>query len=548
MSLNTILTTVSGKIRASHITDILSALRLQFVGRNSAGAPASGQELGNVTYPWGTGHFNSLRVGGAAIDVSNIVSPANRVVSGAVRTLSEQPQFLSIDGVNDEVTVLGATTTLVLSINAAAVSVEADILFQALTVAPAANNTCLVDDATLTDQLSSKYAGEDDSILTIGTVGTEISSRVGELIALRKNGSTEIMLAYVKSVTELSNIYRGFFYDSSDAAIVRETLADTDQLDIMSLGWIFIENTGTSGEIIYTNPVYSYTEPSAPTTADYWLDMSTNIWKRYSGSAFVQINRTLVGLVVVDATKAIGYRPVDFFHDYRDTNTIDLEIFSDEVIRSKDKTNNVYVYSANLRVDPTKLTWDNTADMETGSVAASTTYYLYLSSTGERIISLEKYYTRNDLLGKYHPYEAWLCIGEGTTDGTSDWLSFKDGVQKNIASHVHDFGDKNKICHYSIDIGAWDMDATSSIEIAHSFDINKIVSASVLIRHDDGLSVYPLNFGNISTGIDAGLWFITSSNISLHRSETQLFNSTNFDNTAINRGSVEIWYDTTYNN
>ena len=120
------------------------------------------------------------------------------------------------------------------------------------------------------------------------------------------------MLAYVKSATELSNVYRGFFYDSANEPKVRETLADGDQLDIMSLGWIFVEDTGTSGEIIYTNPTYSYDEPSSPTTADYWFDITNQTWKRYSGSAFVQIDRILVGLVVINDTKSIGYRPVDF--------------------------------------------------------------------------------------------------------------------------------------------------------------------------------------------------------------------------------------------
>ena len=547
MSLVTLATSLATKISETTISDILGAFRLQFVGRNSSGAPESGQDLGTITYPWGVGHFNSVRIAGEAIDVSNIVSPANRVISGAVRTNSEQPQFISIPAASNTVTVLGTTTNLELSINATAVSVESDIVFSSLTVAPAANNTCLVNDATLTDQLSSKYTGEDNTILTIGTVGSEITDRIGELVALRKNPSGEIMLAYVKSATELTNIYRGFFYDDGDDPIVRETLADGDQLDLKSLGWIFIEDTGTSGEIIYTNPVYSYTEPAAPTAAVYWFDMATNIWKRGNGTAFVQINRKLVGLVVIGLSNTIGYRCVDFFHDYRDANTIDLEVFSDEVISSKDKTNNVYVYSRTLRINPTKLTWDNTADMETGSVAASTTYYLYLASTGERIISLEKYYTRNDLLGKYHPYEAWRFIGEGTTDGTSDWLTVvSEGVTipkiTGISTSVDDSGviTNGGLKFKVIEIGTWNMDSTTDVSIAHGLDYDDIISVTAFIKSDTDHFGNMLNGTNI-TGQDFGGIAPGETNIVLQRANSGAFDNTGFDGSQ-NRGYITIQY------
>jgi hypothetical protein len=365
-------------------------------------------------------------IGGTTTAIAG--APPNRVISGAVRTNSEYPNFLDFDGSGPNVTILGDTTNLKVSINDIEVTISTDILTSGLTVAPSANNTCLVNDSTLTDQLSSKYTGEDDSILNIDTAGSEITSRIGQVVALQKNGGTEIMLAFVKSATQLTNVYRGFFYDSSSDPIVRETLADGDQLNILSLGWLFIESDGLTTDVTYKSPTYSYTQPSG-TVGDYWFDMSLNVWKRFAAS-WVTIDRTLIGMVAIGTAVTVGKRETDFYYDYRDTNTVALEVFSDEIIRSKDKTNNVFAYSGTLRIDPTKITWDNTSDMETGSVASSTTYYLYMASTGQRVVSLEKYYTRNDLRGRYHPYEAWRYIGNGVTDATSDWsTTLSEGSQ-----------------------------------------------------------------------------------------------------------------------
>ena len=353
------------------------------------------------------------------------VTPNNRVISGAVRDNSEQPAFLSIDGGNPNVTILGDTTALSLAINGTIVGVETDIVETGLTTASGSNNTCLVNDSSLTDQASSKYTGEDNSTLTIDAAGSEITSRVGQTAAFQKNGSTELMLAYIKSATQLTNIRRGWFYDEDGDPIVRETLADDDQLNILSLGWIFMLNDGGTVDVTYNSPTYSYTAPTSPTAGDYWFDIDADVWKQYT-TVWVQSNNTLIGAVAVGTTLTEGKREIDYFHDYRDTNTMSLEVFSDEVIRTIDKTANIFAYSKTLRIDPFKTVWNNTLDMETGSIGNSTKYYLYIDESGETFISTEKYYDRNDLRGKYHPYEAWRFIGTGTTDGTADWESSTD--------------------------------------------------------------------------------------------------------------------------
>ena len=262
-------------IKSSDFLTTNAALQAALVGRNTSGVPASGQSLGTALYPWGNLHSDAITIGGSVIDVSQIVSPANRIVSGAVRTTSGQPQFLEADGAAATVKILGLTTNLILSINSASVTVNTDISETGLTTAPAANNTCLINDTSFTDQAESKYFGEIDSqkpIITIDAVGSEISGRVGQFIAL-KTGTSEIMWGWLKSATEFMNVKRGYFFDDSLAPIVRETLANNDTLTLMETGWIFVENDGTTVDVTYLTPVYSYTAPGSPATGQYWYDI-----------------------------------------------------------------------------------------------------------------------------------------------------------------------------------------------------------------------------------------------------------------------------------
>jgi hypothetical protein len=415
-------------IKSADFLTTNAALKGAFVGRNSSGVPASGQSLGTLLFPWGNLYTNALTINGVAIDTSQIVSPANRIVSGKTRTTSGQPQFIQANGAAATATVLGASTNLVLSINSAAVTVSTDIDETGLTVAPSSNNTCVINDASFTDQPESKYYGEVDSevpIITIDTVGSEISGRVGQFIAL-KTSSSEIMFGWLKSATEFTNVKRGLFFDSSLNPIVRETLADDDVLTLLETGWIFVEDDGATLDVTYLTPVYAYDAPGSPATGQYWYDIANLTWKRWSGSAFVDVGRMLIGICVQNTSNCIASRSFDFYKDFKEENTIQVEVFSDTIVRSVYRSNSVNVYGTGLAIENYPVQWDNTANMETGGVAADTTYYCYLSTEGEPYISTERPYDRTgDLRGKYHPYNNWRYIFRAVTDGSSDWLIVK---------------------------------------------------------------------------------------------------------------------------
>lgn len=404
---------------------VISALNGSLIGRNTSGVASSGQSLGTALTPWGNIFGTNLIIGGSAIDVSGLTAAQNRIISGKVRSTSGQPAFLDPNGAAASVDILGATTTLSVSINGTVIEITTDITESGLTVAPGSNNTCLINDTSFLDQAISKYFGEIDSqkqTITIDTVGSEISSRVGQIIAL-KTGTSEIMLGFLKSATEFTDVKRGFLFDSSNAPIVRETIANNDTLTLLETGWVFITNDSLTVDVTYLTPVYSFTAPAGVET-QYWFDMTNQVWKRHSGVEFVVINRTLLGVCIQDTSNCIGARSFDFDNAFDELNTIDAEVFSDTVVRSSTPDNSVNVYGTPLQIPYTYIEFNNSSDMETGSVAGDTEYYLYLTTDGESQISVERPYDRlGDLRGRYHPYNNWRYIADAKTDVDADWLS-----------------------------------------------------------------------------------------------------------------------------
>lgn len=413
------------KIKSADFLTVISAMQGALVGRNTAGVPTSGQSLGTALYPWGPIFGTSLTINGQTIDTSEISVPPTRIISGATSANSGQPMFLQADGAAASVDILATTTDLVLSINSTTITISADITETGLTTAPSSNNTCQINDANFTDQADSKYFGEVDSLIPyipIDTVGSEITALVGQWISL-KTDTNEIMFGWLKSATELVNVYRGFYFDSSLAPIVRETLIDNEVLTLLKTGWIFMDDDGSTVDVTYTTPVYAYTAPTSPAADDYWYDIANTTWKRYSGSAWVAVDRIPLGLCVMNTSYCIATRAFDFYAGFKELNTLDCEVFSDTIVRSNCGSNLVSVYGTTISIENYPVQWDNTADMETGSVGNDTEYYLYLSTQLEPKISLERPYDRSaDLRGRYHPYENWRYICKAKTDGSADWI------------------------------------------------------------------------------------------------------------------------------
>jgi len=437
-------------ITSGFFNDFNSALQETVVGRNSSGAATSGQALGSASIPWGSGYFNSLIIGGSALDTSQITSPANRIVSGATRASSNQPNYLTANGSALSLTIDGATTNLVFDINGAAVTCSTNITVSSLTAAPSSNNTALVNMSEAVDQEATRYWGEQVNrftaaqtldpyaspyrnpifeTITVDAMGSEITGLVGNICAFKINDGSndEYFLGYVKSITEITQCFRGHFLDSSGAPVNRIKFANNDTITLMKLAWVFLTDDGTTADVTYSNPVWSFDQPGSPVTGDYWYDLSVSQWKRYSGSAFVSINRTLIGITFSDATNCLGTRSMDFFSKYESTNTIGVERSSATNCRASNLHGNIYVYSGKLDFKLYTPEWNITTDLASTvtkdaylSETASTYYYLYLKDTGDRVISDIGPIKRDDLLGEYHPHNPWRCVGIVFNNSSSD--------------------------------------------------------------------------------------------------------------------------------
>lgn len=344
-----------------------------------------------------------------------------RIVSGEERLTSSLPDFLRADGAALEFTLLATTTDLELEISNAPVTIEDDIVETGITAAPSTNNTAAINDASVSNDL---YAGETDAVireLTIGTVGSEISSRVGQIAAFR-TPTGEILQALIKDATTLTNVFRGYYFDDSGDPIVRQILSDTNVITLMEIGWVFAEDDGTTLDVSYTTPVISFVAPAAPASGDYWLDTEIKEWNKYNGATWDIVNVALIGQIISDDTNTIASRSGDFSKQFDQRNNIELEIFSTEVIKAKNQSAQINVYGSLLDIDLTKLTWDITSDLESPIVEAISTYYFeYITSDGELKLSDEKPYYRPDLQGYYHPYNSWRCVGVSYNDGSGDF-------------------------------------------------------------------------------------------------------------------------------
>jgi hypothetical protein len=95
-----------------------------------------------------------------------------------------------------------------------------------------------------------------------------------------------------------------------------------------------------------------------------------------------------------------------------------------------------------------------------------------------------------------------------------------------------------------VEIGDWDMDADSSVPVAHGIaDFTKIREITAMIRDDADIARTPLNaFSSVSGLIGGGVLQAGATTVILDRLTGGGFDSTNFNSTGFNRGWITITY------
>lgn len=89
-------------------------------------------------------------------------------------------------------------------------------------------------------------------------------------------------------------------------------------------------------------------------------------------------------------------------------------------------------------------------------------------------------------------------------------------------------------------IGDWDMNATTSVTVAHALHPDQIVHQSGIVRSDSGNTRFPIGHGE-SHG-DLNFQETDATNITIERLSASVFDSVLYDSTSYNRGWVYIVY------
>lgn len=411
-------------IDETFFNEIHAALNSSFVGRSVSGVATSGQDLGTSVYPWGTIYATDLNLNGEGVDISEITLPRNRVISGKTRTSSNQPAFITPNGSALSFIVAGATTNLVVDVNGSEVTCSTDITKTGLTAAPSSNNTCTINYPRAASNWWTRNWGESSSnpTITVDAMGSELTALIGKICAFKVG--TEYFIGKIKSSTEIKECFRGFFYNSSLAPMNRVTCADNDTITLVKLGWVFLDEDGITVDVSYTNPIIQSETPAATdyysvaiAAGDYWYDLANQVWKRYSGSTWETINRTLIGMVVNNTTACVGARCVDFYAAYSELNSVMTEIIDVSHIRMVGSTSEINVAGNVFRYHHSgPVMWDmatmlaGAEDIYALPEQNSVLYYFYIKDTGALVISDIMPYDRQDLKGRYHPHNPWRCV------------------------------------------------------------------------------------------------------------------------------------------
>ena len=362
----------------------------------------------------------------------------NRLVSGLVISGSQQPGFLIANGAARTVKCDGTPTTFVYYVNGTEYSITTDVTLTGLTAAPSSNNTALVNDAIAADQDWTKHTGENGTEIPIDTAGTEITSLVGKFAAFKIAGTTdEYFTAFVDSATRLTKAKRGYFFDSSNAAVPRAGYTNNDTITLMKLTWVFATTTGTL-TATYNPPVWSDDEPSSPGIGDYWFDYSANKWKVYGVGSYSDANAMLIGCCIQDATNTVAARSFEFFKNYDALNTVELIYDSATQVKARHQGSVVNVWGESIKNDHNIHVWDITLDRDSGvSESASTFYYFYITETGDKIISdVRPHDRREDLQGYYHTHKSWRCVGWAFNNGSSNLSDVESHFRLYPADHL----------------------------------------------------------------------------------------------------------------
>ena len=408
---------------ASWFNDIRSSLLLDHVPRNASGIPTDeAGSLGDSNYQWDNIRAKSLYIDGSLVDTGAITGKPHRINSAKQDATTKYPEFLSPAGVGNGLSceLLATATEFNANINNVDTTVSADTTFSSLTAAPAANNTCLINDVDLTGADSSKTLGELDSQpITIDNIGAEITAVKGEMHAFLTG--SEVFLALVDTDNnKLFPIYRGW------ATTDRATLSNNATITLLSVNALLIKNDGSTKVSSVYFPESVTVSPAAGTAGKIYIERSTNKIGYDTGAA-IDYDYMIAGYAVCDDTDCTHAQIYDLELHWDDTAKVEMVINTASAMTVR--------HGSIVSINGVDISFYNdyemtkSANMDAGeAISNDTLFNVYINESGTTFFSTvdpRKYDSLKK--GMYHPKKYFRCIGGVITDAVGNFIFQRNG-------------------------------------------------------------------------------------------------------------------------
>lgn len=361
--------------------------------------------------------------------------PTTRISSGKSRSGSSQLVALVPNGSAATVTLEGASTSFIAVIDGVQLTISSDVNLTGLQTAPSSNNTALVDYVgAFGDNDFTKTLGENNSVIPVDTVGSEITSLANDMAAYSiTNGTdTEYFLGRYNTSGYIEDCWRGFAFDSSDNPVPSIGFSDNDTITLLKAAWIFLKNDSTL-KVVYNEPTVSKDEPSSPAIGDYWFDIENKTWKLFDSASWVSADAVSIGVAILDNTNCVAARTWDQFVNTQEFNgNFGLTYMSSTQAKCTKIGHILNIFGSTVRFYNDAPVWDMATDLDSGITESSlSTYFLYLNENGDEIISDAEPRYFADRKGWYHRHQTWQCFGSVFNNGSSNIESVIDYTNKN---------------------------------------------------------------------------------------------------------------------
>ena len=428
------------KFNHQDANNLTAALLNYLVGRDSQGRATPLTDIGSPTIPFGRGYINELIQNGKVIDFAQITADKNRIVSGKTTSESSKANFANVGGAASlTAEILGASVSLSLVINGAAVSIVNDIT-QAIPAGFAVNDEATINDTGIdASGTNGKYVGEPDYVygdgkhgyITVTAAQSEITSRIGQysFFSFSQDQTQEVFLGYIASATRIEPVRRRSSFHRGSAVTYEHNLKNGEKLKIMKSSWAFIyKNNHNQIEWSHRSPHVDETSPASAVIGDTWYRNSTGRYYRYDGSVWGLIEAIPVAIYGCTPLGCVAYQCLDFYRNSTIENNVETRISAPDTISLVDRNLRINVAGERGTINHSNLEWKIPRDLAAGAIKDNDTwYYCYVTDDWRKKLDKYRPSHRSDLNGgKYHPFENWKCVAEYKTDASGNFVELEN--------------------------------------------------------------------------------------------------------------------------